>query len=232
MPSARRSARRRAARRLPRARAAGPRSPSPSACVDGCSPPRVYAALAFTACTRCTSLLHMSEQPSQPPMRPRSSRAGRGSWSRSGALARGALRAPAASTREAADAAIDALRERGSPSHDGVAARLVGYTQDPSRASRSSCSRCAGRCGWSPATPPQSVAALCVTRSADGRWLAGRRAAWLVLLGGTLGARGRRRGRPRREPGRHARARAAGGVVGHARAGARARRWCGCPTSS
>ena len=39
------------------------------------------------------------------------------------ALARGAVRAAPAAT-EAADAALDELRERGSPSHDGLAARL------------------------------------------------------------------------------------------------------------
>ncbi len=56
----------------------------------------------------------------------------------------------------------------------------------------SSCSRCAGRCGWSTATPLQSVAALCVTRSADGRWLAGRRAPWVSSWAGrwALGAGG------------------------------------------
>ena len=64
----------------------------------------------------------------------------------------------------------------------------------------------------------QSVAALCVTRSADGRWLAGPARAVGVLVGRALGARRGRRGRPRREPRRHARARAGGGVVGVARA--------------
>ena len=48
------------------------------------------------------------------------------------------------------------LQDRGSPSHDGVAARLVDYRAARRAASRSSCSRCAGRCGWSPATPPRA----------------------------------------------------------------------------
>ena len=45
---------------------------------------------------------------------------------------------------------------------------------------------------------------LCVVRAADGRWLAGRRAAWLASWAEPLGARARRFGRGRREPGRHA----------------------------
>jgi 8-oxo-dGTP pyrophosphatase MutT (NUDIX family) len=91
----------------------------------------------------------------------------------------------------AADAAIDALRERGSPSHDGVAARLIGHAEaggvltielQPVR--------------WAlrlvPDDASSSVAALCVTRDADGRWLAGRRAAWLSTWAGrwALGAGG------------------------------------------
>jgi 8-oxo-dGTP diphosphatase len=91
----------------------------------------------------------------------------------------------------AADAAIAALRERGSPSHDGLAGRLVGYHQhnghieldiQPLRwglrlvEGDASC----------------SMAALCVTRSADGHWLAGRRAPWVASWAGrwALGAGG------------------------------------------
>lgn len=92
---------------------------------------------------------------------------------------------------EAADAAIAALRDRGSPSHDGVAARLVAHEEDggllrlhlqPVR--------------WAlrlvDGDASQSMAALCVTRAADGRWLAGRRAAWLSSWPGrwALGAGG------------------------------------------
>ena len=91
----------------------------------------------------------------------------------------------------AADEAIAALRERGSPSHDGLAGRLVSYNSagagielemQPLR--------------WAlrlvPGDASQSVASLCVTRSADGRWLAGRRAAWLSSWAGrwALGAGG------------------------------------------
>lgn len=91
----------------------------------------------------------------------------------------------------AADAAIRALQERGSPSHDGVAARLVDFSESgggiaielqPLR--------------WALRLVPDdaslSVAALCVTRSADGRWLAGRRAPWVASWAGrwALGAGG------------------------------------------
>jgi 8-oxo-dGTP pyrophosphatase MutT (NUDIX family) len=91
----------------------------------------------------------------------------------------------------AADAAISALQQRGSPSHDGIAARLVDYSER------------AG--GLEIELQPQrwalrliegdaslSVAALCVTRSADGRWLAGRRAPWVASWAGrwALGAGG------------------------------------------
>ena len=54
---------------------------------------------------------------------------------------------PSREDSEAADQAIAELRERGSPSHDGIAARLVGYSEEPRAGSRSSCSRSAGRSG-------------------------------------------------------------------------------------
>lgn len=98
---------------------------------------------------------------------------------------------PPAAHARAADDAIAALQARGSPSHDGVAARLASYREldggieielQPVR--------------WALRLVPQdascSIAALCVTRSADGRWLAGRRAAWLASWAGlwALGAGG------------------------------------------
>jgi 8-oxo-dGTP pyrophosphatase MutT (NUDIX family) len=98
---------------------------------------------------------------------------------------------PSAAHAQAADAAIRDLQERGSPSHDGVAARLADYRADehgiaielqPLR--------------WAlrlvPGDASRSVAALCVTRSADGRWLAGRRAPWVSSWAGrwALGAGG------------------------------------------
>lgn len=100
---------------------------------------------------------------------------------------------PSRADSEAADEAIGALRERGSPSHDGVAARLLDFRQDPEAGSialelqpqRWALRLIAGNAS-------QSVAALCVTRSADGRWLAGRRASWVASWAGrwALGAGG------------------------------------------
>ena len=80
----------------------------------------------------------------------------------------------------AADAAIAALRERGSPSHDGLAARLVGHEQtaDGRLVLDLQPMRWALRLVEDDASG--SVAALCLTRDTQGRWLAGRRAAWLA----------------------------------------------------
>lgn len=92
---------------------------------------------------------------------------------------------------EAADFAIAELRERGSPSHDGLAARLVDYRQGPAGIELElQPLRWALRLVGGDAS--RSVAALCVTRAADGRWLAGRRAAWLASWAGrwALGAGG------------------------------------------
>jgi len=91
----------------------------------------------------------------------------------------------------AADAAIAALRERSSPSHDGVAARLVSHREIDGRLELE-----LQPVRWAlrlvPGDASESMAALCVTRSADGRWLAGRRAAWLSSWAGrwALGAGG------------------------------------------
>jgi 8-oxo-dGTP diphosphatase len=98
---------------------------------------------------------------------------------------------PSPEYSEAADAAIRELQERGSPSHDGVAARLVDYRQDElGLAIEMQPLRWALRLVDGDAS--QSMAALCVTRSADGRWLAGRRAAWVSSWAGrwALGAGG------------------------------------------
>jgi 8-oxo-dGTP diphosphatase len=91
----------------------------------------------------------------------------------------------------AADEAIAALRDRGSPSHDGLSARLTGIYESSNRLSiELQPTRWALRLIQGDAQ--DSVAAICVTRAADGRWLAGRRAAWLSTLAGhwTLGAGG------------------------------------------
>jgi 8-oxo-dGTP diphosphatase len=98
---------------------------------------------------------------------------------------------PSAEHSRAADAAIRDLHDRGSPSHDGVAARLVGYEEDDGGiAFELQPLRWALR--LVPDDAQLSLAALCVTRSADGRWLAGRRAPWVSSWAGrwALGAGG------------------------------------------
>ncbi|QEC47122.1 NUDIX domain-containing protein [Baekduia soli] len=98
---------------------------------------------------------------------------------------------PAAPTVQAADAAIRALRDRGSPSHDGVAARLVGFSATGAGLELElQPLRWALRLVEGDAS--QSISALCVTRDSEGRWLAGRRAAWLSTWAGrwALGAGG------------------------------------------
>ena len=98
---------------------------------------------------------------------------------------------PDAEKVRAADDAIAALRERGSPSHDGVAARLAGFEQtDEGLVIDLQPLRWALRLVDGDAS--DSIAALCVTRDHEGRWLAGRRASWLSSWPGrwALGAGG------------------------------------------
>jgi 8-oxo-dGTP diphosphatase len=92
---------------------------------------------------------------------------------------------------DAADTAIAALAERGSPSHDGVGARLVSYAQDGERL-RLELQPLRWALRLVEGDASQSLAALTVTRSADGRWLAGRRAPWTASWAGrwALGAGG------------------------------------------
>jgi 8-oxo-dGTP pyrophosphatase MutT (NUDIX family) len=98
---------------------------------------------------------------------------------------------PSPAHSRAADQAIAALQQRGSPSHDGVAARLTGYSADDGGISIE-----LQPLRWALRLVPEdaslSVAALCITRSADGRWLAGRRAPWVSSWAGrwALGAGG------------------------------------------
>ncbi|GAC1440126.1 MAG: hypothetical protein NVSMB51_18990 [Solirubrobacteraceae bacterium] len=99
--------------------------------------------------------------------------------------------APPPERIEAANAAIEALARRGSPAHDGVGARFVGHTmRDEGIQIELQPIRWALRLLEGDAS--QSMAALCVVRAADGRWLAGRRAAWLSTWPGrwALGAGG------------------------------------------
>jgi ADP-ribose pyrophosphatase YjhB (NUDIX family) len=117
----------------------------------------------------------------------------RGPWELERVAARwreDAFEAPPAAL-ERADAAIGALRDRGSPAHDGLAARLVSFgAGGDSLELELQPIRWALRLDRSDAS--QSVAAQCVVRSSDGRWLAGRRASWLATWAGrwALGAGG------------------------------------------
>lgn len=98
---------------------------------------------------------------------------------------------PGADASAAADRKIAELRDRGSPSHDGVSARLVDYAErDGELHLELQPIRWALRLIDEDAHG--SISALCVTRAADGRWLAGRRAEWLSTWAGrwALGAGG------------------------------------------
>jgi 8-oxo-dGTP diphosphatase len=98
---------------------------------------------------------------------------------------------PSPELERRADAAIEELKHRGSPFHDGIAARLVGYESTPRRLSLElQPSRWALRLVEGDAS--RSLAALCVVRTEDGRWLAGRRAPWVAAWAGrwALGAGG------------------------------------------
>jgi 8-oxo-dGTP diphosphatase len=97
---------------------------------------------------------------------------------------------PDADQSAAADRAIAALEDRGSPSHDGLAARLDGFeaaddalrlTLQPMRWSLRLSDDAAG-----------AMSVLCVARDASGCWLAGRRAPWVATWAGrwALGAGG------------------------------------------
>ena len=97
---------------------------------------------------------------------------------------------PGEEAAAAADAAIAELRDRGSPSHDGLSARLADYDAENGRLELElQPMRWSLRLGEDAS---QALASLCVTRAADGRWLAGRRAPWVASWAGrwALGAGG------------------------------------------
>jgi 8-oxo-dGTP diphosphatase len=90
-----------------------------------------------------------------------------------------------------ADAEVEALKRRSSPSHDGLAARLAGWHDSPERLELE-----LQPIRWAlrlvDYEDTRSLTALCVVRDSDGRWLAGRRADWLASWAGrwALGAGG------------------------------------------
>jgi len=100
--------------------------------------------------------------------------------------------APADREVAAADEAITALRDRGSPSHDGVAARLVTHRVGGDGRLHLELQPIRWALRLVEGDASDSVAGLCVIRDGDGRWLAGRRAPWLSSWAGrwALGAGG------------------------------------------
>ncbi len=98
---------------------------------------------------------------------------------------------PEPSATEAADIALAALKARGSPSHDGLAARLTAFDADNGRLLLE-----LQPARWAlrlvPDGASHSLSVLCAVRDSDGRWLAGRRAMWLATWAGrwALGAGG------------------------------------------
>jgi len=97
---------------------------------------------------------------------------------------------PESAAAAAADAVLESLRERGSPTHDGMSARMASFDATPDRlAFDLEPARWALRLAEGGA---EGMSALCVVRDTEGRWLAGRRAAWLASWPGrwALGAGG------------------------------------------
>jgi 8-oxo-dGTP diphosphatase len=77
-----------------------------------------------------------------------------------------------------ADEAVHGLRERGSPAHDGMATRLAGWRAEP-RGLVLELQPVRWALRLVEGNACQSLTALCVVRTSDGRWLAGRRAGWV-----------------------------------------------------
>jgi ADP-ribose pyrophosphatase YjhB (NUDIX family) len=96
----------------------------------------------------------------------------------------------AAAQEAEADLVLERLRQRGSPSHDGLAARLVDFqVSGPALKLELQPTRWALRLL---SDAGSSISALCVVRDANGGWLAGRRAGWVASWAGrwALGAGG------------------------------------------
>ena len=98
---------------------------------------------------------------------------------------------PEPSATVAADELLAELRQRGSPSHDGLAARMVGY-----EAGEDGLTLELQPARWAlrllPLGAAQSMSVVCLVRGVDGSWLAGKRASWLASWPGrwALGAAG------------------------------------------
>jgi 8-oxo-dGTP diphosphatase len=116
----------------------------------------------------------------------------RGPWQRGQVAARWRADSfePDAEQAAEADRAIAELQDRGSPAHDGLAARLCRFDADPEcLALELQPMRWSLRLGDN---AEGSLSVLCVARDSGGRWLAGRRAPWVATWAGrwALGAGG------------------------------------------
>jgi 8-oxo-dGTP diphosphatase len=98
---------------------------------------------------------------------------------------------PSPEREAAADRALAALADRGSPSHDGFAARLKAF-ESGNGALRLELQPMRWSLRLDGDDASGSLATLCVVRDSEGRWLAGRRAPWVASWAGrwALGAGG------------------------------------------
>jgi ADP-ribose pyrophosphatase YjhB (NUDIX family) len=92
----------------------------------------------------------------------------------------------------AADDAIAALSDRGSPAHDGLAARMVSWDAPDGDGLELELQPMRWGLRLVEGDALDSISVQCVVRDAEGRWLAGRRAAWVATWAGrwALGAGG------------------------------------------
>jgi ADP-ribose pyrophosphatase YjhB (NUDIX family) len=92
----------------------------------------------------------------------------------------------------AADAAIAQLRDRDSPSHDGVSTRMAGHRVDEQGRLHLQLEPVRWALRLLPDGAARSMTGQCVVRDHAGRWLAGRRADWVATWAGrwSLGAGG------------------------------------------
>ncbi len=92
----------------------------------------------------------------------------------------------------AADAEIQRLKDRDSPSHDGVATRLASHRVGEDGTLHLELEPVRWALRLLPGGAARSMTGQCVVRDHDGRWLAGRRADWVATWAGrwSLGAGG------------------------------------------
>lgn len=99
---------------------------------------------------------------------------------------------PSPEQAKRADEKIAELAQRGSPSHDGVAARFVDLRQAADGTVELTLQPTRWALRLVDGDGGGALSALCIVRRADGAWLAGRRAQWLSTWAGrwALGAGG------------------------------------------